>query len=146
MVTNSRFSSMQQGAFDVSPSCEMLRPNKVWGQRMDRYREAWERWNDYDGRSNRELFFWFILPNILVGMVLRGVDVMMGGQGWLSLLYGVLVLVPFVPLAVRRMHDINRSGWWALCLLVPIVGTLLYLGLALIEGDNGANDYGVEPD
>lgn len=133
--------------FDGPQGCGwlMLRAQQGWVVSMERYQEAWERWNDYEGRSAREAFFWFILPNILVGIVLQGADVMMGGQGWLSLLYGALVLVPFVPLAVRRMHDINRSGWWALCLLVPIVGTLLYLGLALIEGHDGANDYGIEP-
>ena len=66
---------------------------------MDHYREAWERWNDYQGRSGREAFFWFIVPNVLIGIVIRGVDVMMGGQGWLSLLYALLVLVPFASLA-----------------------------------------------
>lgn len=57
---------------------------------------------------------------------------------WLSNLYSLAVLVPSLAVAVRRMHDVGKSGWY---ILIPIYNLIL----AVTEGDNGPNEYGEDP-
>ena len=67
------------------------------------------------------------------------------GSGLLLGLYGVAVLLPTMPVSVRRLHGIGRSGWWALIGLVPLIGFVVLLVLHATEGDNGDNQYSPDP-
>ena len=58
---------------------------------------------------------------------------------WLGL------IVPGIAVAVRRLHDTNRSGWWLLLCFVPFVGAIVLLVWMCSEGTKGANKYGDEP-
>jgi len=60
-------------------------------------------------------------------------------------LYGVAVLLPTMPVSVRRLHGMGRSGWWALIGLVPLIGFVVLLVLHATEGDNGDNEYSPDP-
>lgn len=59
--------------------------------------------------------------------------------------FQVASLLPGVAVAVRRLHDTGRSGWWLLLSFLPIVGPLYLLFLYCIDGDMGANRYGPSP-
>jgi uncharacterized membrane protein YhaH (DUF805 family) len=48
--------------------------------------------------------------------------------------FSLAVLVPFIAVAIRRLHDTNRSGWWLLIWLVPVVGWLALVFLLVQEG------------
>ena len=65
--------------------------------------------------------------------------------GCLCGIYGLAALIPGLAVSVRRLHDINKSGWWILISLVPGVGGLILLILDCIEGDPGDNQYGPNP-
>lgn len=79
----------------------------------------------------------FFLFNLLISLVLTFVAAAIGFD-FLSSIYSLAVLIPSLAVAVRRMHDSNRSGWF---ILVPLYN----LYLAIIEGTQGANDYGPDP-
>ncbi len=54
-------------------------------------------------------------------------------------------LIPFITTGVRRLHDINRNGWWLLVALVPLIGSLILLYWTIKPGDTGSNDFGPDP-
>ena len=85
----------------------------------------------------------FILFNFIIVIVLSIVDGIAGttsesGQGLLSGIYQLAVVIPTIAVGIRRMHDADHSGWW---LLVPIVN----LVFAVSEGTRGQNSYGPDP-
>lgn len=85
----------------------------------------------------------FILYNILILMVLDMVEVVSGvfprsEQGVLSQLYNLAILLPAIAVGVRRMHDVDKSGWF---LLIPIYNLIL----ACTDGTKGPNRFGVDP-
>jgi len=65
-------------------------------------------------------------------------------RGLLSGLFGLATLIPSIALGARRLHDINRSGWWQLLWLTGIGGILLMVW-AIFRGDEGDNQYGPNP-
>lgn len=60
----------------------------------------------------------------------------------LALLYTLTVLVPLFAISIRRLHDTNRSGWWLLLGLVPVIGNLVLLMFTLQGSQNEGNRYG----
>lgn len=58
---------------------------------------------------------------------------------------GLILLVPSLAISIRRLHDINKSGWFLLLALIPIVGGIILLIFACIEGTRGPNEYGEDP-
>ena len=60
----------------------------------------------------------------------------------LASIWQVVTFIPSLAVGVRRMHDINRSGFWLLFLLLPLIGWLLIMIFALLKGNDDDNDYG----
>ena len=69
----------------------------------------------------------------------------MMGISLLTSLYNLAVLVPSIAVAVRRMHDTGRSGWWVLIVFVPIIGGIIFLIFALQDSEPSSNQYGANP-
>jgi uncharacterized membrane protein YhaH (DUF805 family) len=116
------------------------------------YLQALKKYAVFSGRSRRMEYWYFVLFNILVSIVLGAIDgLLLGtrgsyvGAGLLSGIYGLAILIPSLAVSVRRLHDIDRSGWWILIALVPLIGTIVLLVFALLEGTPGANRYGPNP-
>lgn len=65
--------------------------------------------------------------------------------GPIALLYSLAVLVPSLAVSVRRLHDVGKSGWYHLILLIPIAGWIWFFVLMVTEGDSGDNSYGPDP-
>jgi len=65
--------------------------------------------------------------------------------GLLGTLYSLAVLIPSIAVSVRRLHDINRSGWWLLIGLIPIIGAIILLIFAATDSQPGENQYGPNP-
>ena len=70
---------------------------------------------------------------------------MLGSFGILTLLYSLLVLVPGLAVSIRRLHDTNRSGWWLLISLIPLIGAIVLIIFMVQEGDPNENQYGPNP-
>jgi uncharacterized membrane protein YhaH (DUF805 family) len=65
--------------------------------------------------------------------------------GPIYILYGLALFIPGLAVAVRRLHDIGKSGWMILVALIPLIGGIWLLILLVKEGDSGSNEYGPDP-
>lgn len=99
---------------------------------------------DFNGRARRKEFWMFYLFTTIISIILGWVDGLIFGQQILSYLFGILILLPFISLWVRRLHDTNKSGWWLLLFFTGI-GTIVLLVFAVLEGEKGPNQYGPDP-
>lgn len=100
------------------------------------------------------LYFIFLFGSIALGLSIDIVNISTHSldPNWLISLQGlasigvlvmVLVYVYFaLVVTVRRLHDMNRSGWWALLFLLPLVNIFVWLYIVFGSGDRGINDYG----
>ena len=100
-----------------------------------------ERYTKFDGRAGRAEFWWFVLANFLVYLVLAILIAISNFFVILYLGYAIAVIVPSIAVAIRRLHDTNKSGWWLLLALTGIGGIVL-LVFYILEGTNGPNDHG----
>ena len=91
---------------------------------------------DFSGRATRSEYWYFCLMNFLICLCLGVL-----GAATLYSLYLLFVLIPGIAVFVRRMHDINKSGWNFLWGLIPIVGPVIVLVLACLPTKTGANKY-----
>ncbi len=67
------------------------------------------------------------------------------GLGMLGIIYSLAVLVPSLAVTVRRLHDTDRTGWWLLIGLIPIIGAIVLLVFTLLDSTPGDNKYGANP-
>jgi uncharacterized membrane protein YhaH (DUF805 family) len=99
----------------------------------------------FTGRAARPEFWWFALFNIIASMIVGVIDQAIFGHEVLGIVYALGVLLPGIAVAVRRLHDIDRSGWWLLVVLIPVIGWILLIYWYASEGTPGANQYGAQP-
>jgi uncharacterized membrane protein YhaH (DUF805 family) len=117
---------------------------------MNWYLGVLKKYAEFNGRARRKEYWMFFLFNLLISIGLSIIDTMTGavnqwGLGLLSGLYGLAVLVPSIAVAVRRLHDTDRSGWWLLISLIPLIGVIVLLVFLLLDGTPGDNKYGPSP-
>lgn len=104
-----------------------------------------QKYADFNGRAGRPEYWWFYLFNVLLCIAASLVSQFAGeslGQ-ILALVIGLGLLLPGLAVSVRRLHDTNRSGWWILIALIPVLGWVWLFVLMLLKGDEGANNYGL---
>ena len=110
---------------------------------MDEYLEVWKKYADFQGRASRREYWMFMGINLLIAIVFGIVDAMVFGETpILGILYTLAMLVPSLSVSVRRLHDTNRSGWWLLISVIPIIGAIVLFVFALQASQNGGNRYG----
>ena len=103
------------------------------------YLEGFRHYVDFRGRTGRRGYWYFFLFNFLVTLVLGAVS---------GALVGAYVLAAFLPglaVFVRRLHDADRSAWWILIGLIPLLGSIVLLVFLVTEGTRGENDHGPDP-
>lgn len=116
---------------------------------MHWYLQALKKYATFNGRASRAEYWSFVLFNILFGIGLAVLDVLLGtvtdnGTGVLGTLYTLAVLLPGIAVAIRRLHDTDRSGWFSLLAFVPLASIVL-LAFFLEDGTPGPNRYGSDP-
>ncbi len=118
---------------------------------MSWYLEALKRYTVFSGRSRRKEYWYFVLFNAIVGLVLSGLDTLLGtfsssaNVGLLSGIYALAIIIPTLAVSVRRLHDIDRTGWWVLIHLVPVIGSIVLLVFAVLDSTPGENRFGSNP-
>jgi len=113
---------------------------------MKWYVGAFQKFAEFNGRARRTEYWMFMLFNILISIALSIVEVAADMKlPILSGLYSLAVLIPALAVAVRRLHDTGRSGWWLLLAFVPILGGLVLLVFAVLDSQPDANEYGPNP-
>ena len=117
----------------------------------DSIRLGFSRYTDFVNRSSRaEFWWWFLFVNVsalLAGFVdaWLGTTVFLWERGLVGGIFSIGVLIPTLSVGCRRMHDANRSGWWLLLYMVPILGWCILLYWAITPGNNGPNRFGQYP-
>ena len=118
---------------------------------MHWYTDALKNSLNFSDRTSRGAYWGFILINFIISIVAAVLDIVLGlfsfenGVGLFSTLYALLIMIPSLAIQVRRLHDIERSGWWLLIVLVPLVGGIVLLVFDLTPGTVGNNRYGKDP-
>ncbi len=118
---------------------------------MNWYLEVLKKYAVFNGRARRKEYWYFFLFNIIISIVLGIIDGVTGsfspeaGMGLLGGIYMLAVLIPGIAVSVRRLHDTNRSGWWLLILLIPLVGAIVLIVFLASDSKPEENQYGVNP-
>jgi uncharacterized membrane protein YhaH (DUF805 family) len=90
----------------------------------------------FNGRASRSEYWWFILFNAIVQTLAAAIS-----QDIFAIV-GLALLLPVLAVTVRRLHDLDHSGWWYLIIFLPAIGILVLLFWMVTEGTNGPNQYG----
>ena len=101
---------------------------------------------NFSGRASRSQYWWFCLFTFILSAVI-GI-VFCWSQTALNIVSGVVnlaLLLPSLGLAVRRLHDIDKSGWWILISLIPIIGWILLIVWYCKDSQMEPNQYGPVP-
>lgn len=136
---------------------------------MEAVSTCFRKYATFGGRAPRSEYWWFTLFNIIVGFVLGLFEALAGSNNEiLSSLYSLLVLLPSLAVGVRRLHDVNQSGWWLAAPYALVVITvasaaanlmifawaagisaavlvILILGWVARTGTSGENRFGPDP-
>ena len=101
------------------------------------YFKAFQNFLNFNGRARRKEYWYFTLFHVIFAVIIailsEAVQVPL-----LYSLYFLVALIPALALAIRRMHDVGKSGWFV---LVPIYNLIL----ACTDGEKGDNQYGMDP-
>ena len=89
---------------------------------------CFSKYADFSGRASRAEYWWFFLFILLVSAATSLFSNTLSG------LFSLATLVPSIAAAARRLHDTNRSGWWQLIVLVPVVGLVVLIVFLAQEG------------
>ena len=109
----------------------------------------------FTGRARRKEYWMFTLFNLIFAIIAMVIDRMLGtsfhmngislGYGYIYTLYGLVVLIPGLAVMVRRLHDIGKSGWFFLIVLIPLAGAIWLLVLLCTDSKPGTNKWGPNP-
>ncbi|MEQ9040740.1 MAG: DUF805 domain-containing protein [Silicimonas sp.] len=106
----------------------------------------------FTGRAARSELWWFVLFILLGNLVFSFLDRMLFGSGMdgqqvsiLGALFSLVVFLPSIAVGVRRLHDLDKSGWWYLLILIPLLGALILIFFFVQKGTTGPNRFGEDP-
>jgi uncharacterized membrane protein YhaH (DUF805 family) len=119
-------------------------------------KRCFSKYATFRGRAPRSEYWWFALF-CLAGIIIADIadaiagtyyhypDGSRGEVGYIYVLWSLAILLPNVSVAVRRLHDRDRSGWWYWLVLVPVVGAIWLLVWFCRRGTSGPNRFGDDP-
>ena len=95
-------------------------------------RVCFSKYADFNGRAGRPEYWWFALFIIIASLAMSKLSPTLGG------VFSLATLLPSIAAAARRLHDTNRSGWWQLIAIVPLVGIIVLVVFLAQEGREAA--------
>jgi len=116
----------------------------------------WSNYSNFKGRARRSEYWYVQLFLVLTNLAAAAIDLALmdgdvdrfianGGGGIVGLVWILATIVPALAVLVRRLHDIGKSGWWALIVFVPFVGALVLLYFTVQDSEPDTNSYGASP-
>ena len=97
-------------------------------------KSVWDKYWVLDGRARRSEYWFFVL----LAVVLSWIPIV-------NLIAWIVLFIPGITVAVRRLHDTGRTGWWLLLIFLPVIGHIILIIFYLIDSDPGDNEYGPNP-
>jgi len=105
-----------------------------------------KKYAEFQGRAGRPEFWWFIVAILIATLIAALVDDVLIGRGEiLETIVGLGTLVPQLAVGTRRLHDTDRSGWWQLLHLLPVVGSIVLIVFWAMPGNAAPNRFGAPP-
>lgn len=112
---------------------------------FDYFKLALSKYAEFEGRSRRKEFWFFILFNMIITYGVMIVESILWDFPILSTIVSLGLFVPGLAVSIRRLHDIGKSGWNILFGLIPIVGFILLIVWYAKEGQASSNKWGSNP-
>ncbi|MBU2712785.1 DUF805 domain-containing protein [Zooshikella harenae] len=118
---------------------------------MNWYLEVLKKYAVFEGRARRKEYWLFFLFTTIISIILGVLDNVFGlisadaGVGLLGGIYSLAVFIPGLAVTVRRLHDTDRSGWWILISLLPLIGIIVLLVFMFLDSTPGENNFGANP-
>lgn len=114
------------------------------------YMSAMRKYATFSGRAPRKEYWMFTLIYVIIAIIAAVLDIFVFGLGPESFgiiggIVGIAHILPSISVGVRRLHDVNKSGWWYLLILIPLIGFLVLLYWMVKNSDEGDNQYGPNP-
>ena len=117
---------------------------------LESIRVCFSKYIDFSGRARRSEYWFFILFQVIIDLFLYAFYPYSSSHqstlfyAWHALytLVGFAFFLPNLTVSVRRLHDIDKSGWWIFISFIPLVGPFWYLYLLILEGTPESNTYG----
>ena len=109
---------------------------------VDAIKSGFNNYVGFSGRAARSEFWslFSILANLVAGII----DAVLGGIGLVGMIVSLALLLPGIAVSVRRLHDLDRTGWWLLIAFTG-VGMILLLVWDCMKGTTGPNSHGPDP-
>lgn len=99
----------------------------------------------FSGRAQRSEYWWWSLFVIVLTYGVMFIEIAVLGTAVLNLIISLALILPGIAVSVRRLHDLDRSGWWILIAIIPLVGAIILLVWFCTKGTTGSNNYGQDP-
>ena len=118
---------------------------------MNWYLDVLRKYAVFRERARRREYWLFFLVSTIIFVGLSIIDVATGtfspavSIGLLGGLYSLATLIPGIAVTVRRLHDTDRSGWWLLIGVIPVIGALALFIFLVLDSQPGENRYGPSP-
>lgn len=108
------------------------------------YWQALVHYGDFSGRTSRKDYWLFFIGNFILTVIIEGIDTVLTGRApWpLFVPYTLALFIPSISIGFRRLHDIGRSGWAFLWLLMPVIGWIVLFIFDVLPGQPHPNRYG----
>ena len=106
------------------------------------YKKMFANYFVFEGRTPRSDYWQAFAVNIVVGAGLVTLSRLLPMLGILNYIYGIAAVVPVLTMTVRRLHDTDKSGWWALTAFFPVLNIVLVAYCCLAEASRGRNRFG----
>jgi len=100
---------------------------------------CFKKYADFNGRASRSEYWWFALAMFLVSLVLAVIS------STLVNLFSLATLLPSLAVGARRLHDTDRSGWWQLLWIIPVIGWIVMIVFLVQQGQTEDNRFGAPP-
>ncbi len=108
-------------------------------QLINNYTNVLKKYTVFSGRATRAEYWYFVLVNLVITILINMYSNTLGS------FYSLAVLLPGIGVSIRRLHDINKSGWMLLVSFIPLAGLIWLIILMATEGDKTKNNYGPKP-
>ena len=115
---------------------------------MNFFLDALKQYADFSGRATRQQYWMFYLFYLIIYLALTVIEITLGlydkevDMGLFTTIFMLGLLIPSLAILARRLHDIGRTGWWILLIVIPFVGALVLLIFAVLDSEYGENKYG----
>ncbi len=98
----------------------------------------------FSGRAIRSEYWYWVLFTV-VGSIVAGIIDAVLGITVIDPLFGLATILPSIAVAIRRLHDLDRTGWWIFLSLIPLIGWIILIIWYCTRGTIGPNRFGPDP-